>query len=281
MSSCPPIRRNRVCPPNSIKPAKIVPSASASRKAWNTSALARSGLPAPTARATAEETPAPIPLLVDCRTSITQGKTSEAPASASDPSFPRKNPSKVTMPVNAIRLRIFGADSLSSVGKIGPSSSRLVRAAAYACAGLAEAGSDVEMVAICSLTKRSFPARGVRSSAWTTRLLEAGRLLGEPDRSMKQKAISTHCNYLQRIFSQTCLRKSHELLRPICCCCHRYPIFLIRFPHERLRHGAPSPTAEWPESVRGCGTERKLHARRRGVECHAGRRQPSGESARG
>jgi len=108
----------------------------------------------------ADETPAPMPLLVVCRTIITQGNASEAPASASDPSFPRKNPSKVTMPVNAIRLRIFGADSLSSVGKIGPSSSRLVRAAAHACLGLAGPGNDVEMVAICLITRRSFPAKG-------------------------------------------------------------------------------------------------------------------------
>src|SRR5256885_8195497 len=45
MSSCPPIRRNRVGPPSSIRPAKIAPSASASRKAWKTRALARSELP--------------------------------------------------------------------------------------------------------------------------------------------------------------------------------------------------------------------------------------------
>src|SRR6516164_702211 len=183
MSSCPPIRRNRVGPPNSIRPAKIAPSASASRKAWKTSALARSGLPAPIARATAEETPAPIPLLVDCRTSITQGKTSEAPASAFDPSFPRKNPSNVTMPVNASRLRIFGADSLSSVEKIGPSSCRLVRAAADAGVGLAGAGNEVEMVAVWLLTRRSFSPRGSEQRLDGERLgVTPGGCDGEPDR---------------------------------------------------------------------------------------------------
>src|SRR5947209_6151495 len=55
MSSCPPIRRNRAGPPSSIRPAKIAPSAGASRKAWKTSALARSNFPAPTARAIAAE----------------------------------------------------------------------------------------------------------------------------------------------------------------------------------------------------------------------------------
>src|SRR5882672_5843222 len=176
MSSCPPIRRKRVGPPSSIRPAKIAPSASASRKAWKTSAFARSVLPPPIARAIADETPAPIPLLVDCRTSITQGNASEAPASVSDPSFPRKNPSNVTMPVNASRLSTFGADSFISVEKIGPSSSRLVRAAAGAGAGLVGAGNGVEMVAVWWLTRRSSPTKG-RSSAWTkASLRDAGRL---------------------------------------------------------------------------------------------------------
>src|SRR5215472_16815542 len=58
---------------------KSAPSASASRKAWKTSASARSRRPAPSARAIADETPTPMPLLVVCRTIITQGKASEAP----------------------------------------------------------------------------------------------------------------------------------------------------------------------------------------------------------
>src|SRR5262249_31160735 len=86
--------------------------------------------PAPSARATAEETPAPMPLLVVCRTIITQGNAREAPASALVPMRPRKNPSNVMTPANASRVRMFGAARRSNVGSIAPSSSSLVRAAA-------------------------------------------------------------------------------------------------------------------------------------------------------
>src|SRR5262249_50577954 len=70
-----------------------------------TSSLARSRLPAPSARAIAEVTPAPIPLLVVCRTSITNGNASEAPASALVPMRPRKKPSKTMTPTNARRFK--------------------------------------------------------------------------------------------------------------------------------------------------------------------------------
>src|SRR6516165_1926455 len=89
---------------------KIAATASARRNAWKTRASARSRRPAPSARATADETPAPMPLLVVCSTIITQGNASEAPA-------------------NASRVRMFGVARRSSVGKIGPSSRSLVRAA--------------------------------------------------------------------------------------------------------------------------------------------------------
>ncbi|MGZ5844937.1 MAG: hypothetical protein ACXWJL_08050, partial [Xanthobacteraceae bacterium] len=64
-----------------------------------------------------------------CWISITNGKASDTPASASGPRRPRNNPSNVIMPAIARRLRTFGAASRSSVGKTGPSSSNLVRAA--------------------------------------------------------------------------------------------------------------------------------------------------------
>ena len=54
------------------------------------------------------------------------------------------------MPEKASRLSTFGADSLSSVEKIGPSRMRLVRAAAGAAgagAGFAGAGMGEERVA--------------------------------------------------------------------------------------------------------------------------------------
>jgi len=70
-----------------------------------------------------------MPLAAVCWISITNGKASDTPASASGPRRPRNNPSNVIMPAIARRLRTFGAASRSSVGKTGPSSSSLVRAA--------------------------------------------------------------------------------------------------------------------------------------------------------
>src|SRR6516162_2140067 len=107
--------------------------------------------PAPSARATADETPAPMPLLVVCRTIITQGNASEAPASALVPMRPRKNPSNVITPANASKLRTFGAARRSSVGKIGPSSSSLVRAAVDGVAPLASVndGGEIETLPLC------------------------------------------------------------------------------------------------------------------------------------
>ena len=97
---------------------KIAPSARANRKAWKTKSLARSaGSSAPSARATAEDTPTPIPLFVVCRTSMIQGNASDAPASASVPIRPRKNPSNVITPTNARKLSTFGAASRSNVEK--------------------------------------------------------------------------------------------------------------------------------------------------------------------
>src|SRR5690242_15611300 len=125
---------------------KITPSASANKRAWNTSSLARSRLPAPRARAIADVTPAPIPLLVVCRTSITNGKASEAPARALVPMRPWKKPSKTMTPTNASRFRTFGAASRSSVGRIGASSSSFVRAAAAGLGALVGADSGAGLM---------------------------------------------------------------------------------------------------------------------------------------
>src|ERR1700761_9527497 len=70
---------------SSIVVEKIAASASASRNAWKASSSALSRLPAPSARATADDTPAPMPLLVVCRTSMIHGNASDAPARASVP----------------------------------------------------------------------------------------------------------------------------------------------------------------------------------------------------
>src|SRR5262245_40755063 len=136
--------------PMSSTVEKMAAMASARRNAWKTRASARSRRPAPSARATADETPAPMPLLVVCRTIITQGNANEAPASALVPMRPRKNPSNVITPANASKLRTFGAARRSSVGKIGPSSRSLVRAAADGptCLAGAKDGGEIETLPI-------------------------------------------------------------------------------------------------------------------------------------
>src|SRR5262252_6060632 len=82
------------------------------------------------ARAIAEETPPPMPLAAVCWISITNGKASDTPASASGPRRPTNSPSNVIMPAIASRFSAFGAASRSNVVEIGPSSSNLVRAPA-------------------------------------------------------------------------------------------------------------------------------------------------------
>ena len=80
---------------------------------------------------------------------------------------------------------MLGADSRSSVGRIGPPSSSLVRAAPDCCAALAGddaivgAGDGREME-LRSFTRRSLPRRGLEQLLDENRLLEAGRLRGGP-----------------------------------------------------------------------------------------------------
>ena len=89
-----------------------------------------------------------MPLLVVCRISITQGKASEAPASASVPMRPRKNPSNVIMPAKASKLRTLGAARRSSVVTIGPSSRSLVRTAVDGGTAFADPndGGEIEVL---------------------------------------------------------------------------------------------------------------------------------------
>src|SRR6516164_9651117 len=103
-----------------------------------------------------------MPLLVVCRTSITQGNAREAPASALVPMRPRKNPSNVITPANAIRLRMFGAANLNRVRRIGPSNRRLVRAVVDAVTPLVDANDGWEMEALRSLMGRSLSRGGTR-----------------------------------------------------------------------------------------------------------------------
>src|SRR4051812_24703129 len=73
--------------------------------------------------------------------SMIQGNANDAPASASVPIRPRKKPSKMITPTNATKLRMFGAANRSSVVKIGPSRSNLVRVATGRAGGVPGAGA--------------------------------------------------------------------------------------------------------------------------------------------
>ena len=118
----------------------------------------------------ADETPTPMPLLVVCRIIITHGNASEAPARALVPMRPRKNPSNVITPANASKVRMFGAARRSNVGRIGPSSSSLVRAAADGEEVIFAGANDGEKIeTFRSLMGAPRPA-GDLSSAWTKRL---------------------------------------------------------------------------------------------------------------
>ncbi len=125
--------------------------------------------------------PAPMPLFVVCRTSITNGKASEAPASASVPMRPRKKPSKVMTPTKARRLRTFGAASRSSVGRTGPSSRSFVRAAGDGGGILADAGGPEGADAVCWVMGAG-PERGIGAAPGSVSKLRRSRYFALPER---------------------------------------------------------------------------------------------------
>src|SRR6266404_6264564 len=130
----------------------------------------------------ADETPPPTPPFAACCITITKGKASDTPASASAPSLPRNNPSKVIMPAIARRFRTFGAESRSSVESTGPSSSSLVRPAIGrlgADAFVAVGGNDDWEMAMLGSVISAPPAR-VGAALETMRLQEIGWLRLDP-----------------------------------------------------------------------------------------------------
>src|SRR5215470_11267039 len=77
---------------------------------------------------------------------------------------PRKNPSNVMTPANARRVRMFGAARRSSVGRIGPASSSLVRDAVDGAILLAGAKEGEEIETLRSLTGRSLSPKGTSAA---------------------------------------------------------------------------------------------------------------------
>ena len=94
-----------------------------------TSPFASARRPPPSARATAEATPPPIPPADIVCMSMMIGNTSETPASASGPRCPTQYASAVVRSACIIITATFGAASRSSVGAMAPSSSTRVREA--------------------------------------------------------------------------------------------------------------------------------------------------------
>jgi hypothetical protein len=124
-----------------------------------------------------------MPLLVVCRTIITQGNASEAPASALVPMRPRKNPSNVITPANASSVRMFGAARRNNVGRIGPSSNSSVRAAAAEEEAVFPGADDgAEIGPLRSLIARLFgkpwPAKARSSPAATLPVCLQARPVG-------------------------------------------------------------------------------------------------------
>ena len=140
-----------------------------------------------------------MPLLVVCRTSITHGKASEAPASASVPIRPRKKPSKVMTPTKARRLRTFGAASRNSVGRTGPSSRSFVRAAGDGGGILADAGGPEGADALCWVMGAG-PERGIGAAPGSVPKLRRSRYFARRGGPQRMKPAAR-------------LRFSHELWR--------------------------------------------------------------------
>src|SRR6267154_2013054 len=126
--------------------------------------------------------------LVAGRTSMTNGNANDAPASTSVPRRPRKKPSNVIMPTKARKLRTLGVDNRSNVGRIGPSSISLVRAAPPGLVGAGAAGTIIgegdgrEFVALRSFIRRSSPC-GAGAALETNRLQEPGGCVESPTAS--------------------------------------------------------------------------------------------------
>jgi hypothetical protein len=105
---------------------------------------------------------------------------------------PRKNPSNVITPANASRVRMFGAARRSNVGRIGPSSSSLVRAAADGVTPLAGANEVGEIEALPLFIGNSCPYREDWRSAWAEYLERPSGCAKGPDgSSVKLRLISS------------------------------------------------------------------------------------------
>ncbi len=118
---CAPSNENSGRTPTNNKSEKIVPISTLIASAWRASCSTRTALPAPRARATAEEMPPPIaPCDMFC-INISTGITTATPASTSVPSLARNHVSISPVDDCANIISIFGQLMRASIGTIGAS----------------------------------------------------------------------------------------------------------------------------------------------------------------
>src|SRR6516162_11430549 len=191
--------------------------------AWTTKAEASACRPAPIARAMAEAMAPPMLELAICCISMMSGKTSDRPASASDPIWPTKCASTVAVTAISTTLTMrLGAARRSSVETIGPSRRRRVRAA-----GGFEADITVTDWAIEALpfVMALLPLQGLEQrldgASWESRAAA-----WEPDAWP-----NTHFGSSQQsIISRACLKNSHAAGAPHstdCCGQHSISVFYL------------------------------------------------------
>src|SRR5262249_19756098 len=127
------------------------------------------------------------------------------------PSRPRNKPSNVIIPGIASRLRTFGAESRSSVGKTRPLRSNVVRAARSPSAGSRGGNDRQELDMLWSFICSS--PYGVRSALETEVSRSIGPLRNCPIARFGFRSWARYvCNRptAQRINSRAGLRNSHE-----------------------------------------------------------------------
>src|SRR5262245_48706455 len=143
----PPMAAYSDGPPSSSPVVNTAPITTAMTHACHASASASGRRPAPSARATAEATPPPMPPADMVCMSMISGNTRATPASASAPSQPTNIASAALTTACTAMTTTLGAARRRSVGTTGPCSSRSVRAPA-GLRGAASGRSAISRVAI-------------------------------------------------------------------------------------------------------------------------------------
>ena len=129
-------------------------------------ALARAMSPAPRARLMADDTPLPMAPADSICCSMTKGNTSAMPASDGTPMLPTNAVSIMAAAALASMAAMLGSAKRSSVGRIGPVSSRCCAASAATCAAMSAATcaamSDAGLSALSAAGADGWPGAEVK-----------------------------------------------------------------------------------------------------------------------